>query len=91
MMNNYILRNGMEIPMIGLGANGIWGGESALESELAKFSPRPIISSAIPLNLPNSYTILTDSKKTYLDIVSHLKNEHGCKKLLLCRQTAPNL
>lgn len=55
--------------------------QEILESELAKFSPRPIISSAIPLNLPNSYTILTDSKKTYLDIVSHLKNEHGCKKI----------
>ncbi len=35
-MRNIILRNGKEIPMVGLGANGIWGGENARNTQLAK-------------------------------------------------------
>ena len=34
-MNTITLRNGLEIPMMGLGAKGIWGGEKARNSELA--------------------------------------------------------
>ena len=30
------LENGMTLPIIGLGANGIWGGSEAKDSNLAK-------------------------------------------------------
>lgn len=36
MINSILLKNGISVPMIGLGANGIWGGMDAKESELAK-------------------------------------------------------
>ena len=36
MIENIVLSNGMKMPKIGLGANGIWGGEEAKKSELAK-------------------------------------------------------
>lgn len=35
-MEKLILNNGLELPMVGLGAKGIWGGEEARKSELAK-------------------------------------------------------
>ncbi len=42
---------------------------------------RPIVSDSVELNLPNSYSVLADCKQSYKDIVSHLKLEHGCKKI----------
>lgn len=55
--------------------------QTMLEEELSKFGRRPIISASIPLNLPNSYAILADCKQSYTDVVAHLKNVHGCKKI----------
>ena len=55
--------------------------QEALEDELNKFGRRPVISAAIPLKLANSYAVLADCKKSFMDVVSHLKNVHGCKKI----------
>ena len=55
--------------------------QEKLESELYRFGRRPVISAAIPLNLPNCYTVQADCKKSYLDVVTHLKNVHGCKNI----------
>ena len=55
--------------------------QEELESELYRFGRRPVISAAIPLNLPNCYTVQADCKKSYLDVVTHLKNVHGCKSI----------
>ena len=52
-----------------------------LEAELCRFGRRPIISAAIPLNLPNCYTVQADCKKSYLDVITHLKNVHGCRNI----------
>ncbi|MCQ2576032.1 MAG: diguanylate cyclase [Treponema sp.] len=49
--------------------------------ELEEFSPRPIICTAIDIGLPNSYVVLNDCKKAFTDLVSHLKNQHGRKKI----------
>ena len=54
--------------------------QQELESELDKFGRRPIISAAIPLKLSNSYAVIADCKKSYMQVVSHLKEVHGCKK-----------
>ncbi len=54
--------------------------QEELEGELEKFGRRPIISAAIPLRLSNTYAILANSKKAFLDVVTHLKNVHNCKK-----------
>ena len=35
-MENLTINNGLELPVIGLGAKGIWGGEEVKKSELAK-------------------------------------------------------
>ena len=54
--------------------------QQELESELNKFGRRPVISAAIPLNLSNCYTVQADCKKSFLEVVTHLKEVHGCKK-----------
>ncbi|MCR4735454.1 MAG: GGDEF domain-containing protein [Treponema sp.] len=64
--------------------------QETLEEELAKFGNRPIISAAIPLNLANSYTVLSNCKKSYLEIVEHLKNKHGCKKIAFMSANGTN-
>ena len=55
--------------------------QEELESELNKFGRRPVISAAIPLNLTNTYAVLANCRKSYNEVVSHLKNVHGCKKI----------
>lgn len=55
--------------------------QEELESELYRFGRRPVISAAIPLNLPNCYTVQSDCKKSFLDVVTHLKNVHGCRNI----------
>ena len=55
--------------------------QEELESELNKFGRRPVISAAIPLNLTNTYAVLANCRKSYNEVVNHLKNVHGCKKI----------
>ncbi|MBO7582315.1 MAG: GGDEF domain-containing protein [Treponema sp.] len=55
--------------------------QEELESELYRFGRRPVISTAIPLNLPNCYTVQADCKKSYLEVITHLKNVHGCRNI----------
>ncbi len=55
--------------------------QEELEAELYRFGRRPVISAAIPLNLPNCYTVQSDCKKSYLDVVTHLKDVHGCRNI----------
>ena len=67
-----------------ISASGVYCAEmnqEDFESELNKFGRRPVISAAIPLNLTNCYTVQADCKKSYLDVITHLKNVHGCKKI----------
>ena len=55
--------------------------QEEFEQELYRFGRRPVISVAIPLNLPNCYTVQVDCKKSYMDVVTHLKNVHGCRNI----------
>ena len=64
--------------------------QEELESELYRFGRRPIISAAIKLNLPNCYAVLSDCKKSFLDVVTHLKDVHGCKKIAFLSAAATN-
>lgn len=53
-------------------------------SKLLKYinPKKPVISLAAPLDLPNSWYLVTDSQDAYDEIVSHLKNVHNCKRIL---------
>ena len=67
-----------------ISASGVYCAEmnqEDFESELNKFGRRPVISAAIPLKLTNCYTVQADCKKSYMDVITHLKNVHGCKKI----------
>ncbi|MBQ1709485.1 MAG: substrate-binding domain-containing protein, partial [Treponema sp.] len=52
-----------------------------LEDIVAQFAPRPVISIGADLSLPGTYSILADCNKSFSDIVKHLKEKHGCKKI----------
>lgn len=52
-----------------------------LKKSFKAFAPRPIICSAMDIELDNSYIVKIDSTNPFLEIVSHLKNAHGCKKI----------
>ncbi len=64
--------------------------QDEFEAELNKFGRRPIISAAIPLKLSNTYAVLAGCKKSYNDVVAHLKNEHGCKSFAFLSAAATN-
>ena len=64
--------------------------QEKLEQELTKFGNRPVISTAITLNLPNCYTILSNCKKSYYDVIHHLKTEHKCKKIAFMSANSTN-
>ncbi|MCR5187977.1 MAG: GGDEF domain-containing protein [Treponema sp.] len=48
---------------------------------VSKFDNRPIISASIDLGFENSYAVMNNCKKSYDDVVRHLKEVHGCKKI----------
>ena len=53
----------------------------ALSEALKDYKDIPVISISGELTLPNSYSANIDISTTYSDIISHLKNKHGCKKI----------
>ncbi|MCR4580344.1 MAG: GGDEF domain-containing protein [Treponema sp.] len=48
---------------------------------IEEFFPKPIISIGVDINLDKTTSILMDCKKSYYEVVHHLKKEHGCKKI----------
>ncbi len=55
--------------------------EDKLRELLQAFEPRPVVSIALELNSRNSYVIKADCRRSFKDIVNHLKKEHDCKKI----------
>lgn len=51
------------------------------EAYVKRLAPKPVISVSVELPLENSYTIMADCNSSYNEIISHLKNKHGCKKI----------
>ncbi len=49
-------------------------------SFVKEFAPKPVISVAVEMKLDNTVSILMDCTQAYIDVVNHLKTEHGCKK-----------
>ena len=52
-----------------------------LVNGLKPYSTKPIISIGVELGLPNSYYTYTDCTDAYAEVVDHLINVHGCKKI----------
>lgn len=52
-----------------------------LEDLISSLAPRPVVSIGVEFNLPGVYTIKADCKKSFFDIVGHLKNVHNRKKI----------
>lgn len=55
--------------------------ESDFINILKNSTSKPIISIAVDLKLPNSYSIRINCKNIYNEIVHHLKKIHHCKKI----------
>lgn len=55
--------------------------QEMLEEELNRFGRRPVITAAVPLKLSNTYAVLANCRKSYMDVVTHLKEVHDCKKI----------
>ncbi|MCR4743348.1 MAG: GGDEF domain-containing protein [Treponema sp.] len=58
----------------------IWNKEK-LKKIISEFGGRPVISAAIDLELENSYAVLNNCRKSFDDIIRHLKEEHNCKRI----------
>ena len=58
----------------------IWKKDKVKEIS-SQFNGRPVISAAIDLENNNSYAIMNNCKKSFDDIVRHLKEEHNCRKI----------
>ena len=54
------------------------------------FSQKPVISVGVPLKFDNTYSLLIDCKKSFLQTVSHLKEKHGCKKFAFLSAVSTN-
>ncbi|MCR4733807.1 MAG: GGDEF domain-containing protein [Treponema sp.] len=52
-----------------------------IKNYVSQLGNRPIISASIDLGFENSYAIMNNCKKSYNDVVKHLKEEHDCKKI----------
>lgn len=52
-----------------------------LVNGLRPYSHKPIISIGVELDLPNSYYTYIDCTDAYAEVVEHLINVHGCKRI----------
>lgn len=48
---------------------------------LGQYNNKPVISASLSLSMDNCYSVINNCEKTYLDIVKHLKEKHGCKRI----------
>lgn len=48
---------------------------------LSPLSNKKIISIGVPLNFPRSTTVTVSCKNSYAEVIKHLKEEHGCKRI----------
>ena len=55
--------------------------ESRLRDILQTFEPRPVISIALDPKTKHGHVINADCRKSYKEIINHLKKEHDCKKI----------
>ena len=55
--------------------------EDKLREILHSYEPRPVVSIALDPKMQNGYVISADCRRSFKDIVSHLKKEHGCSKI----------
>ena len=55
--------------------------EEALRELLRGYEPRPIVSIAMDPQTRNGYTIQADCRKSFKQVINHLKKEHDCKKI----------
>ena len=55
--------------------------EDKLREILKCFEPRPVVSINLDPKTRNSYVIQADCRKSFKEIVSHLKKVHDCKKI----------
>lgn len=55
--------------------------ETRLREMLQAFEPRPVISIALDPQTKHSHVISADCRKSYKEIVNHLKKEHNCSKI----------
>ena len=55
--------------------------ESRLREILKGFEPRPVISIALDPQTKYSHVINADCRKSYKEIINHLKKEHKCSKI----------
>lgn len=51
------------------------------EAYVKRLAPKPVISLSVELPIENCHTVMADSTSSYNQIISHLKNVHGCKKI----------
>ena len=55
--------------------------EARLREILQSFEPRPVVSIALDPQTKHGHVIKADCRKTFKQIVNHLKKEHNCKKI----------
>lgn len=55
--------------------------EEKLREMLKCYEPRPVVSIALDPKTPHGYSIQADCRKSFLQIVRHLKEVHKCKKI----------
>lgn len=71
-INAYIIASGLYCSQ--------WN-KNKLQELVSKFDGRPVISSSVDLEMENTYSVINDSGDSYKEIVKHLKEIHGCKKI----------
>ena len=55
--------------------------EEKIRELMKAYEPRPVVSIALDPMMNNGYVINADCRKCFKQIISHLKEVHGCKKI----------
>ena len=71
-IDGYIIVSGLYVSSISM---------TEFDSIIESLGPRPVVSIGVNSDRKNVYTVKADCDEIYFDIVKHLKEKHGCKKI----------
>lgn len=74
---NYLFSDEIEAAII---ISGSFSSSEEIKKELQTHFQKPIVSIGLDYQLSNSYYIHAECNTSYNDVVSHLKEKHGCRK-----------
>lgn len=90
-IHDYCRVSGVDGIIIGYGTIGFHLNRDDAAVFARRYNSRPLVLVSEKVDLPNCHSIIADNRQGMYDMVSHLIEAHGCKKILFMRGPKRNI